>query len=95
MKGPGHNSGIAADRLRSFVERIERLSEEAKAINGDKAEVFKEAKGEGYCTKTMKLVIARRARNEHDVVEQDELLDVYLRALGMQDATRAGAGGDA
>jgi uncharacterized protein (UPF0335 family) len=84
--GPGHNSGagpIAADRLKSFVERIERLNEEKATIGGDIREVFAEAKSAGYDTKMLRQVIRRRAMDSADRQEQDELLAVYARALNV------------
>lgn len=76
-------AGVTADQLRSFVERIERLEEEKKALAEDIKEVYAEAKGEGFDTKVMRLVIRLRKQNEADLHEQEELLEVYKRALGM------------
>jgi uncharacterized protein (UPF0335 family) len=74
---------VAADRLKSFVERIEKLEEERKAIGGDIRDVFSEAKGTGFDVKTMKQVIRLRKMDAADREEQDSLLDVYKQALGM------------
>lgn len=76
---------IASDRLRSFIERIEKLIEERHAIQGDIRDVFSEAKGVGYDIKTMRKVIALRAMDAVDRDEQEALLDTYLHALGMVD----------
>lgn len=82
----GNNSGgIAADRLRSFIERIERLEEEKAAIAGDIREVYNEAKSTGFETKIMRQVIRLRKMEAHDREEQRQLLDLYARALGMGD----------
>jgi uncharacterized protein (UPF0335 family) len=75
--------GIAGDRLKSFVERIERLEEEKKALANDIKEVYAEAKGNGFDTKIMRQVIRLRRMDKDDLDEQDALLDVYMRALGM------------
>ena len=75
--------GIAGDRLKSFIERIERLHEERKALGQDISEVFKEAKGTGFDTKIMRIVLRKRAMDKDDMDEQDTLVDIYLRALGM------------
>ena len=75
--------GVTADQLRSFVERIERLEEEKKALAEDIKEVYAEAKGEGFDTKIMRQVIRIRKMDEADLQEQEELIDVYKRALGM------------
>jgi uncharacterized protein (UPF0335 family) len=73
--------GIAAERLRSFVQRIERLDEEIKALNSDKSEVFKEAKSAGFDVKILRKLIAERRLEEHVRNEAEELLDLYRRAM--------------
>ena len=75
--------GIAGDRLKSFVERIERLEEERKALGDDIKEVYAEAKGTGFDPKIMRQVIRLRRMDKDDLDEQETLLDVYRRALGM------------
>ncbi|MEX2643748.1 MAG: DUF2312 domain-containing protein [Acetobacterales bacterium] len=75
--------GVAADRLRSFVERIERLEEERAALSADIREVYSEAKGTGFDGKVLRQVIRIRKLDQSDRQEQEELLDVYKRALGM------------
>ena len=76
-------AGIAADRLRSLVERIERLEEEKKALADDIKEVYAEAKGAGFDTKILREVIRLRKMDGDDRQEQDTLLDLYKQALGM------------
>lgn len=76
--------GIAADRLRSLVERVERLEEEKQALAGDIREVFAEAKGSGFDTKIMRQVIKLRKMEQDDRQEQEHLLDLYKRALGLE-----------
>jgi uncharacterized protein (UPF0335 family) len=75
--------GIAGDRLKSFIERIERLEEEKKALASDIKEVYAEAKGTGFDVKIMRQVIRLRRMDKDDLDEQETLLDVYRRALGM------------
>ena len=75
--------GIAGDRLKSFVERIERLEEEKKALANDIKEVYAEAKGTGFDTKIMRQIIRIRRMDKDDLDEQETLLDIYRRALGM------------
>jgi uncharacterized protein (UPF0335 family) len=75
--------GIAAGQLRSFVERIERLEEEKKALAGDIKEVYAEAKGNGFDTKIMRKVISIRKLEDAERQEQESLLDLYMAALGM------------
>lgn len=74
--------GIAAERLRSFIERIERLEEEKKNLSADIREVYAEAKSRGFDTKTMRKVVARRKLDAQDAAEQEALLETYLKALG-------------
>ena len=75
--------GIAADRLRSIVERIERLEEERKALGSDIKDIYAEAKSAGFDGKVLRQVIRIRKLEPADVETQETLLDVYRRALGM------------
>ena len=83
--------GIAGDRLKSFIERIERLEEEKRALAGDIKEVYAEAKGTGFDTKTMRQIIRIRRIDKDDLDEQETLLDLYKRALGMMPEPPASA----
>jgi uncharacterized protein (UPF0335 family) len=76
-------SGIAADRLRSIVERIERLEEEKKALADDIKDIFTEAKSAGFDVKVLRQVLKLRKLEPAEVDEQATLLDLYTRALGM------------
>jgi uncharacterized protein (UPF0335 family) len=75
--------GIAGDHLKSFIERIERLEEEKRAIAGDIKEVYAEAKSTGFDTKIMRQLVRLRKRDQDEIDEEETLLDVYKRALGM------------
>ncbi len=75
--------GIAADRLRSLVERIERLEEERRALTADIRDVYAEAKSAGFDVKVMRQIIRLRRQDAAEVQEQESLLDLYKRALGM------------
>ena len=75
--------GIQGDRLKSFIERIERLEEEKAALTSDIREVYSEAKGTGYDVKIMRQIVKIRKMDKSDRMEQEELLDIYLRALEM------------
>ena len=75
-------SGVAADRLRSFIERVERLEEDKAAIMTDIREVYAEAKGEGYDTKILRQVIRLRKMDRAERQEQEAILELYLSALG-------------
>ncbi|MBT3658305.1 MAG: DUF2312 domain-containing protein [Rhodospirillaceae bacterium] len=75
--------GISGERLRTFIERIERLEEEKKALNDDIREVYSEAKGTGFDVKILRQIVALRKMDASDRSEMEEVLDVYKRALGM------------
>jgi uncharacterized protein (UPF0335 family) len=75
--------GIAADRLRSLIERIERLEEEKTNIASDIKDIFAEAKSAGFDTKIMKTIIKLRRMEAADRDELDFLLDTYKKALDM------------
>ena len=75
--------GVAVERLRSFIERIERLEEEKRALSGDIKEVYAEARGSGFEPKIMRQVVKLRRMDKADVDEEESLLDLYKRALGM------------
>ena len=75
--------GIAADRLRSLIERIERLEEEKKALSGDIRDVFAEAKSAGFDVKIMRAILKLRKMNDADRDEQEFLLDTYRKALDL------------
>lgn len=75
--------GLAADRLRSLVERIERLEEEKAALAADVREVYSEAKSAGFDVKTLRQVIRLRKLDRADRQEQEALLDLYKRALDL------------
>ncbi len=76
--------GIAADELRSIIERVERLEKDKANLMADIREVFAEAKGNGYDVKTLRQVIRLRRVDPAERQEAEILLDVYLRSLGMQ-----------
>ncbi len=75
--------GIAADRLRAFVERIERLEEEKAALVADIREIYAEAKGVGYDTKIMRQIVRLRKMDSQDRQEHEAILDLYSRALDL------------
>ena len=77
--------GVAADRLKSFIERIERLEEERTALGADIREIYAEAKGTGFDTKIMRQVIKLRKMDNADRQEQEHLLELYKRALGIEE----------
>jgi uncharacterized protein (UPF0335 family) len=74
---------VAADRLRSLVERIERLDEERKALGNDIRDLYAEAKSAGFDVKVLRQLIRIRKQEPAEVEEQESLLTVYRHALGM------------
>jgi uncharacterized protein (UPF0335 family) len=83
--------GIPGDRICSFIERVEHIDEEIKALNEGKKEVFSEAKGEGFDVKVLKEILRLRKQDKEDREEQDSLLDLYLRAMENAGSSRAEA----
>ncbi len=75
-------TSAAQGRLRSIIERIERLEEDKAAVMADQKEVFAEAKGEGYDVKILRKVIRIRKQDKAKRQEEDAILDLYLSALG-------------
>jgi uncharacterized protein (UPF0335 family) len=80
-----NKGGIAKDRLRSFIERIERLEEEKAALTGDIREVYAEAKGVGFDAKIMRQIVKLRKLDNAERQEQEALLDLYKQAVGLAD----------
>jgi uncharacterized protein (UPF0335 family) len=80
MSNPG---GVAADQLRAFIERIERLEEEKQVTADDIKDVYAEAKGNGYDVKILRKVVSLRKKQPHEREEEEAVLDLYLHALGM------------
>lgn len=74
---------IAADRLKSIVDRIERLEEERKALGSDVKDIYSEAKSAGFDVKVLRQLIRMRKQEPAEIEEQEMLIDVYRRALGM------------
>lgn len=75
-------TAAAQGRLRTIIERLERLEEEKAAAAADQKEVFAEAKGEGYDVKILRKVIRLRKQDKAKRQEEDSILDLYLSALG-------------
>lgn len=83
--GAGHNSGagVAAQELRQFIERIERLQEEKQTVQDDINDVFGEAKGRGYDVKAIKAILKERKQDRNELMEFESIVDTYRAALGM------------
>jgi uncharacterized protein (UPF0335 family) len=75
---------VAADQLRLFIERIERLEEEKKAIADDIRDVYSGAKANGYDTKTMRAIVRLRKMESNARQEADALMETYRAALGLE-----------
>lgn len=83
IEEPGTGT-VAGKRLKQYIERIERLEEERKALGADVRDVFAEAKGSGFDVKTMRQVLKLRKMADQERRELDELLDLYMSAIGME-----------
>jgi uncharacterized protein (UPF0335 family) len=83
--------GIAGDRIRSFIERVEHIDEEIKALNEGKKEVWSEAKGEGFDVKVLKEILRLRKQDKDERDEHESLLDLYLRAMEVPAPSQAKA----
>jgi len=82
--GQGHNSeGMSGERIKSFIERVERLEGEKKAAAEDIKDVYAEAKSVGFDAKTIRKIVRLRKTNLEKRREEQELLDLYLAAIGM------------
>jgi len=91
MSAPGYND--SAQQLRSFVERVERIEEEISALNADKSEIYKEARGNGFDVKALRKVVAQRKLDPSEREERDALFDLYWSAIhgSDEDLSRARA----
>lgn len=79
----GHNSDIAADRLHSIVDRIERLNDERKALGSDIKDIYTEAKSAGFDVKVLRALIRDKKKDPAEVEEFETLLGTYRKALGL------------
>ncbi len=77
-------ANVAADQLRLFIERVERLEEEKKGIADDIRDVYAEAKGQGYDPKIMRQIVRLRKMQPHDRMEMEAILETYKSALGLE-----------
>ena len=77
------DSGVAADELRQFVERIERLEEDKAGITSDIKDVYAEAKGRGFDTGAVRNIVRLRKKDHSERQEQEAVLELYMQALGM------------
>jgi uncharacterized protein (UPF0335 family) len=75
---------VNGGHLRAFVERIEKLEEEKRALGDDIKDVYAEAKGTGYDPKIIRKIVSLRRQDKHKRQEEEEILDLYLSALGME-----------
>ncbi|MBP7721158.1 MAG: DUF2312 domain-containing protein [Alphaproteobacteria bacterium] len=76
-------AGVAGQRLKSLIERIERLEDEKKGLADDVKDVYAEAKGVGFDAPTIRRIVKLRKMEPEKIREQDELLDLYKSAIGM------------
>jgi uncharacterized protein (UPF0335 family) len=83
MSDASAETNVAAEELRAFIERIERLEEEKKTIADDIKDVYGEAKGRGYDTRVLRKIVSIRKQDQNERAELDAILELYLQALGM------------
>lgn len=76
-------SSVAADQLKVFIERIERLEEEKAGLASDISDVYSEAKGNGFDTKALRKIIALRKKDHAERQEEEAILELYMQAMGM------------
>ena len=74
--------GIAAESLRQFIDRIERLEEEKKALAADIKDIYAQCKSQGFDTKIVRKIVSLRKMDRHEREENDQILELYLAALG-------------
>lgn len=86
MAYPSNTESVAQDQLRAFIERIERMAEEKAAIAEDIKEIYAEAKGNGFNTKILRMIVSIRKQDANERMEQEALLELYMSALGMVSA---------
>ena len=84
-------AGFAQGKLRSLIERIERLEEEKKALADDIRDVYAEAKGSGFDVKALRTIVRLRKQDDNERREQEEILETYMHALGMLSDEPAGS----
>ena len=77
------SNSIDSGHLKAFIERIERLAEEKRALAEDIKDVYAEAKGTGYDVKAMRKIVSMRRQDHNKRREEEEILDIYMSALGM------------
>ena len=83
IEGGDNSFKVAAGTLRAFIERIERLEEEKAGLGSDIREIYAEAKGNGYDTKTIRAIVKMRKQDANERAEQRAMTELYLAALGM------------
>jgi uncharacterized protein (UPF0335 family) len=76
-------NSVAADQLQAFVERIERLEEEKAGVSSDIKDIYAEAKGNGFCTKTLRTIIKLRKKSRDERLEEEAMVELYSQALGL------------
>ena len=83
ITGGDNAAPIAADQLKSIIERVERLEEDKKTVSDDIKEIYLEAKGSGFDVKIIRKIVARRKRDREEVEREEQLIDLYEHNLGI------------
>jgi len=82
---PEHSGQISSERLRSFIKRIEKMEEDKAAVAEDLKEIYSEAKSAGFDTRIIRKIVSLRRVELEKRREQEELMELYMAALGMED----------
>ena len=80
------SNSVSGEKIRAYIERVERVQCGIDELNADKSDIFKEAKSLGFCVNTLKQIIKIRKKSEDERQEEEAILDLYLSALGMKEA---------
>lgn len=83
VDGGGNSVAVVGAQIRAYIERVENLEAEKADIAQDIKEIYMEAKGNGFDTKILRKIVARRKRDAHELAEEEALIDTYEHALGM------------
>lgn len=83
MSNHGTADSVAGEELKQFIERIERLDEEIAGINGDKKDVYAEAKGRGFDVSIIREILRIRRQDPSQRAERETILDLYMQSIGM------------
>lgn len=79
-----NTSEVSSERLKSFIQRIEKLEEDKASVSEDIKEIYSEAKSTGFDVKAIRSIVRLRKKTEHERREEEEILDLYKSSIGME-----------